>query len=473
MTISTNTFPHQYIASSGQTVFAYQSKVFGKNDIKVIVTDTNNVESLKTVDLDYSVSGLGNDAGGNITFTTGVTLNYIVTISRNEPFTQEIDYVEGDDFPAVAHEEGLDRSVLRDQTLNNLIVRGLRFSEGSNITGISTELTLGEVKGKALYFDATTGEPIGFDISALSTIPTLNNETLTGDGTASYTLSFTPASENAIDIYIEGLFIEPSEYTLSGAVITFDTTVDVGDVIEVNELGAALSVTVPNGHINTARLADGAVTPIKVAYIDGIYLDVNGNPMIQYTDNADAVNYVSVANAATTGAPSITAVGSDTNIDLNLQPKGSGQVILDNLTFPAADGVAGQVLKTNGSGSLSFANAIDKYVSSDTSYTDGTAVTFTHGLGDAPTLVSVDLVCVTTEGGYVTGDVIKNVGLVGNETSGAGTNRACVAYVENANTTEVKVRVGSQSMSLGHKTTGTLFTATAANWKLRVTAIKI
>lgn len=470
MTISTNTFPHQYIASSGQTVFAYQSKVFGKNDIKVIVTDTNNVESLKTVDLDYTVSGLGNDAGGNITFTTGVTLNYIVTISRNEPFTQEIDYVEGDDFPAVAHEEGLDRSVLRDQTLNNLVARGLRFSEGSNITGISTGLTLGAVKGKALYFDATTGEPIGFDISALSTIPTLNNETLTGDGTASYTLSFTPASENAIDIYIEGLFIEPSEYTLSGAVVTFDTTVDVGDVIEVNELGAALSVTVPNGHIDTARLADASVTPIKVAYLDGIYKDINLNSMIQYTDNADAVNYLSIANAATTGAPSITAVGSDTNIDLNLQPKGSGQVILDNLTFPAADGSANDYLKTDGSGNLAFAGkkGLTQYSGASvysgampTSFTD-LDLSGTIGANRCLVELLIEPDAAATIG-FRTNGLAKDVGIAANSFFGAGSGGATIAS-GNASTvtvlTDVSGIVEWKSTSAGTTTTVTLLTYT-------------
>ena len=35
-------------------------------------------------------------------------------------------------------------------------------------------------------------------------------------------------------------------------------------------------------------------------------------------------------------------------------PKGSGTVTLDNLTFPAADGSADQILTTNGSGVLSF-----------------------------------------------------------------------------------------------------------------------
>ena len=52
--------------------------------------------------------------------------------------------------------------------------------------------------------------------------------------------------------------------------------------------------------------------------------------------------------------PTFTASGGDTNIGVSIQPKGSGTITLDNLTFPAADGSANQILTTNGSGVLSF-----------------------------------------------------------------------------------------------------------------------
>jgi len=53
-------------------------------------------------------------------------------------------------------------------------------------------------------------------------------------------------------------------------------------------------------------------------------------------------------------APEIAATGDDTNIDLKLTPKGTGKLNLDGIKFPNADGTANQVLKTDGSGNLSF-----------------------------------------------------------------------------------------------------------------------
>jgi hypothetical protein len=56
--------------------------------------------------------------------------------------------------------------------------------------------------------------------------------------------------------------------------------------------------------------------------------DENGNEQIKFATTASAVNEISVTNAATTNPPSVSATGGDTNIDLNLTPKGIGRVVL-------------------------------------------------------------------------------------------------------------------------------------------------
>jgi len=83
--------------------------------------------------------------------------------------------------------------------------------------------------------------------------------------------------------------------------------------------------------------------------------DTNNNELVSFSATASAVNEITVKNAATANAPEISATGTDTNIDLKLTPKGSGNLVLDGLEFPNADGSASQVLQTNGSGVLSFA----------------------------------------------------------------------------------------------------------------------
>ena len=72
------------------------------------------------------------------------------------------------------------------------------------------------------------------------------------------------------------------------------------------------------------------------------------------TATGSAVNELTYNNASTGNNPTFTASGGDTNIGVSILPKGSGKITLDNLTLPAADGSADQILTTNGSGQLSF-----------------------------------------------------------------------------------------------------------------------
>ena len=106
---------------------------------------------------------------------------------------------------------------------------------------------------------------------------------------------------------------------------------------------------------DTVSIPSGATfTPTLTAPIIDEINDNNGNEEIIFTTTASAVNELTIANAATGNAPEIAATGDDTDIDLKLTPKGAGNLVLDGIEFPNADGSANQVLQTNGSGVLSF-----------------------------------------------------------------------------------------------------------------------
>ena len=147
--------------------------------------------------------------------------------------------------------------------------------------------------------------------------------------------------------------------------------------IKVDEIAGAsgTTVTVPVGQtldvLGTLDIDGGTlVLPANVVTTDGTQtltnktltspaigtniLDTNGAELLNITATASAINELTLANAATGNAPIISATGDDTNIGISIQPKGTGQVTLDALTFPAADGTADQILTTDGSGNLSF-----------------------------------------------------------------------------------------------------------------------
>ena len=145
----------------------------------------------------------------------------------------------------------------------------------------------------------------------------------------------------------------------SGSSVTFSAT-DKGDKLivakgndatnpDIVEISLATAGTVTE--TGTQTLTNKTLTSPKIGTS---ILDTNGNELFLLTATGSAVNQLTYANAATGNKPSLTASGGDTNIGVSIQPKGSGTVTIDALTFPAADGSNGQVSQTNGSGTLSF-----------------------------------------------------------------------------------------------------------------------
>jgi hypothetical protein len=57
-----------------------------------------------------------------------------------------------------------------------------------------------------------------------------------------------------------------------------------------------------------------------------VVADSNNNELLSFTTTASAVNQLNITNAATTGAPTLSAAGGDTNIGITLASKGTGVV---------------------------------------------------------------------------------------------------------------------------------------------------
>ena len=85
--------------------------------------------------------------------------------------------------------------------------------------------------------------------------------------------------------------------------------------------------------------------------------DESGNEQLMFGTTASAVNYIKLSNAATGNNPTFLASGDDTNISMTFTPKGTGAIKLSGIAYPVADGTSGQVIVTNGSGTLSFSSA--------------------------------------------------------------------------------------------------------------------
>jgi hypothetical protein len=100
---------------------------------------------------------------------------------------------------------------------------------------------------------------------------------------------------------------------------------------------------------STARTSLGLGT-IATQAADNVNIDGGAVDGITLGTNS-AVTEAQIDNVNINGN---TIVSSDTNGSLSLTPNGTGDLILDGLKWPQADGTADYVLKTNGSGQLSW-----------------------------------------------------------------------------------------------------------------------
>ena len=159
MTVSTTTTKAIYNGDGSTTAFPTTFEFFDTADIEVIErVIATGAETVKTLSTDYTVSG-GNGATGTVTAVTAPASTVQWAIRRKTPLTQQIDYVENDDFPAETHEQGLDRGVMIAQERQEELDRALKFPV-SDAAGLSPELP-NSVDRKSLFlaFDAS-GDPI-------------------------------------------------------------------------------------------------------------------------------------------------------------------------------------------------------------------------------------------------------------------------------------------------------------------------
>lgn len=108
--------------------------------------------------------------------------------------------------------------------------------------------------------------------------------------------------------------------------------------------------------------------------------------------------------------------------------------------------------------------ATQKYVSPEQTITSGGLLTLAHGLGAVPSLVTLELVCKTAEGGYAVGDR--------QPTEFAQTGGGTIINSAVVNATNVRVRFSSNAncFTAANFGTGNPITLTNANWKLVVRA---
>ncbi len=142
MAVSNENNIKRYAGNGSQTVFPYDFKIFAETDLVVLkYTIADGTKVTLALTTDYTVSGIGVDAGGNVTLTGAAPSSlYKIIIYRELPLTQTMDLVESASFPAENVEAAHDRSVMIAQQQQEQIDRSIKIDEAQ--TGVDLTLPM-------------------------------------------------------------------------------------------------------------------------------------------------------------------------------------------------------------------------------------------------------------------------------------------------------------------------------------------
>jgi hypothetical protein len=408
-----------------QTVSVYEGS--GDGSTTAFNTGTTiNAESLTWVFIDgvYQEKGAYSTSGSTVTFSaappngTSIEVNNLSNVTTGGAFNHNSYNGDGSTTAfTLSKAPGSD---------TDLIVF---------IDGVYQNADAFNVSGTTLTFDtapANSTKVIAYTIGGVVMGKTMVVDTFNGDAsTTAFTLSMDPTKEENTQVYVGGVYQPKGTYSLSGTTLTFSEAppsatgnieVNISQVTTLTEVGAnsVTATSIAANAVGSAEIAANSVDSSEIATgsIDTIHIGDD-----QVTNAKLAVNSVSAVELAGNSVTSTQIAANQVGIsELNL-----------------SEGTSGQVLTTDGSGTLSFStvagttinnNADNRIITgSGTANTlegeanltfDGTT-TVINNTGNADSTLLKLTNTPSTAGTYKTGiEFWSNEGTANNQTFNAG-----------------------------------------------------
>lgn len=338
MAISTTDSKRQYNGNGATTSFSFPYYFFADTDLVVIKTNTSTlVDTTQTLTTHYTISGSPTGgpylSGANVVMVTAPTSQERLTITRVLTYTQAVDYLAADPFPAETHERALDRLTMLTQQLKEELSRVIKFPASTLLSDltfpaavankligwnaaatalenkdfVASTLVLPAFTGKAGYIVIVNSAENSFDYGiALTTKGDLLTRTSSayarlGVGTNNYVLAAASGETTGL---IWATVLSLIGMTAKGDLVTRSASANAvlgvgsnGQVLTANSAATngiewstptAAPVAATQAEMETASSTAVFVTPGRIKYAPGyqqvgINFDGTGTPSIRYS----------------------------------------------------------------------------------------------------------------------------------------------------------------------------------------------
>ena len=302
MTVSTTIRVIRYAGDDAETTFPYTFRILDETDMNVVLTDEDGVDTSLTLTTHFTVTGVGEETGGNVEMVTPPATGEQLTLYRVTPQTQQTEYESNSPFPAETHETALDKLTMEVQELTESITRTVTIPISDDTENM--ELPNEDTRADTYFYWDENGEPT----TATGTVAGGTHSSLgglTGDdhtqyhnntrGDVRYYTKTQLLTTGVLDTrYYTETEIDANFYT-STQVDTLITTIsgELDDHNELNNLDYASA-----GH--TGFVSDTAMTTISGDIIS--YVDSNTTSTSEMTTiSGDIIGQIVTDHGALTG----------------------------------------------------------------------------------------------------------------------------------------------------------------------------
>lgn len=316
MTVSAQTPINRSTGNGVTTVFPYTFKIISSADMEVSVDGV-----VKTLNVHYTVSGAGTDAGGNVTMTTAPANLTTVVRRRNMALVRTTDYQDQGTLPAATLDSDIDAAVLMVQQLDERLDRTVSLP--ASFSGDSTLPT--PAPGYLIGWDATgenlTNIPASVGSSlvdlAASSGSTLVGHLPAGAGVAATTVQTQMRMLSRTTVYLKSTntaaqnktafqtaiasMSRPGKLLLPDGFFACDPGIDLGTLVVSIEGGGKYGTYISNTGLTAATYFFGVSDVTLMEYLRFSEFGIDGGGAVTNGVRLALCNHSSFGNILITG----------------------------------------------------------------------------------------------------------------------------------------------------------------------------